>query len=119
MAELLLLLLAVAMDIACREWPAHLPYVFPFVFNAPVFLGCWFTLLWYWRGLRRVAARPSPVRRGFFLAGLAGIYFVLQTHFEYISQHMFFLNRVQAVVLGMAAPFGIAIGWMGEVLAAG
>jgi putative membrane protein len=118
-AEFLLLLLAAAAYAACREWPAHLPYVLPFVFNAPVFLGCWFTLLWYLRGLRRAVARPSRVRQVFFLAGLAAIYFVLQTHFEYLAQHMFFLNRIQAVTLGMAAPFCIAIGWPGEVLALG
>ncbi len=119
MAELFLLLLAVAMDIACRAWPAHLPFLLPFVFNAPVFLGSWLALLWYLRGLRHAAAKPGWVRRAFFFAGLAGIYFVLQTHFEYAAQHMFLLNRIQAVVLGMGAPFCIAIGWPSEVLAAG
>jgi len=121
MGEFLLLLLALAVGGACRVLPAHLPYLFPFVFNPLIFLGCWLTALWYWRGMRRIVPerRPGRVRRAFFLAGLAGIYFVLQTHFEYVSQHMFFLNRVQAVTLGMAAPFCIAIGWMGEVLALG
>ncbi len=121
MAELALLLLALAVGGACRAFPAYLPYLLPFVFNPLIFLGCWLTALWYWRGMRRIAPshRPGWVRQGFFLAGLAGIYFVLQTHFEYAAQHMFFLNRVQAVTLGMAAPFGIAIGWMGEVLALG
>ena len=78
-------------------------------------------MLWYLRGLSRTAPpdRPGPVRRGFFLAGLAGIYFVLQTHFEYMAQHMFFLNRTQAVMLGMVAPFCIAIGWMPDVLRRG
>jgi putative membrane protein len=32
---------------------------------------------------------------------------------------MFFLNRIQAVTLGMIAPFCIAIGWMPEILALG
>lgn len=109
------------MDMLCRFVPAQLPYVFPFVFNPFIFLGCWLTLLWYWRGMRRIAPeqKPGRVRQVFFLAGIGGIYFVLQTHFEYVSQHMFFLNRTQAVVLGMAAPFAIAIGWMGDVLALG
>jgi putative membrane protein len=119
MADLLILIAACFVDLACRFVPAHLPYVFPFIFNAPVFLGCWFVLLWYLRGMARLAAanipaaqRPGRVRQGFFLAGIAAIYFVLQTHFEYVSQHMFFLNRVQAVTIGMIAPFCIAIGWM-------
>ena len=114
MAELLVLIAACGVDLACRLMPAHLPYFFPFVFNAPVFLGCWLTLLWYFRGMSRIdaAQKPGRVRKTFFLTGIAAIYFVLQTHFEYLSQHMFFLNRVQAVTIGMAAPFCIAIGWM-------
>jgi putative membrane protein len=121
MPEFLLLLAALLTGLACRFIPAHLPYLFPFIFNPPEFLGCWLTLVWYLRGLKRIAPdhRPSRTRQTFFLLGLASIYFVLQTHFEYISQHMFFLNRIQAVTLGMAAPFCIAIGNMGEVLALG
>lgn len=121
MAEIIILAAAVLMDLTCRFLPAKLPYIFPFIFNAPVFIGCWLILLWYARGMRLVAPenRPGRVRQGFFLAGIAGIYFVLQTHFEYVSQHMFFLNRVQAVVLGMGAPFCIAIGWMAAPLSLG
>ena len=121
MAELLIILAAIFVDLACRFFPAHLPYVFPFVFNAPVFLGCWLTLLWYLRGMSRIAPekKPGRVRQVFFLLGLSSIYFVLQTHFEYFAQHMFFLNRTQAVTLGMVAPFGIAIGWMAAPLALG
>jgi putative membrane protein len=116
-----IILAAVVVDVLCRLFPAHLPYLFPFIFNAPVFLGCWFVLLWYVRGMRLVPAeaKPGRVRQVFFLIGLGSIYFVLQTRFEYVSQHMFFLNRVQAVTIGMIAPFCIAIGWMSEVLALG
>jgi putative membrane protein len=121
MAECLIIIAAIFVDLACQFFPAHLPYLFPFVFNAPVFLGCWLTLLWYLRGMSRISPekKPGPVRQIFFLLGVASIYFVLQTHFEYLSQHMFFLNRTQAVTLGMVAPFGIAIGWMAEPLALG
>jgi putative membrane protein len=121
MADALILLAAVIVDLMCRLLPAHLPYIFPFIFNAPVFLGCWFVTLWYFRGMARIAPekKPGRVRQTFFLAGIASIYFVLQTHFEYLSQHMFFLNRVQAVTIGMVAPFFVAIGWMSEVLMLG
>jgi len=121
MANVLIFLAAILVDLACRFLPAYLPYVFPFIFNAPIFLGCWFTLLWYLRGMKRIQAgeKPSRLRQTFFLTGLTSIYFVLQTHFEYISQHMFFLNRIQAVTLGMVAPFCIAIGWMAKPLALG
>ncbi len=121
MAEGLILLAALAVDLLCRFAPARLPYIFPFIFNAPVFLGVWLCVLWYIKGMRRlpVAARPHRLRRVLFLLGLAAIYFVLQTHFEYMAQHMFFLNRVQAVALGMFGPFFIAVGWMGGVLRLG
>jgi putative membrane protein len=116
--DFLILVAALLVDLACRFFPAHLPYFFPFIFNAPVFLGFWFLVLWYVRGMRRIAVekKPGRVRQAFFLAGIASVYFVLQTHFEYVSQHMFFLNRVQAVTIGMVAPFFVAIGWMSEVL---
>jgi len=118
---LLILAAGVLVDVLCRVVPAQLPYVFPFVFNAPVFYGVWFTLLWYVRGMRATPAaeRPGRLRQGFFLLGLALIYFVLQTRFEYLAQHMFFLNRIQAVAIGMLAPFCLGIGWMGGVLARG
>lgn len=121
MAEFLILLAAILVDLACRFFPAHLPYLFPFIFNAPVFLGCWFVLLWYFRGMARIepGKKPGRLRQTFFLTGIAGIYFVLQTHFEYFAQHMFFLNRIQAVTIGMVSPFCIAIGWMSEPLARG
>ena len=121
MAEFLLLFSAALVGLLCRFFPAHLPWLFPFVFNPLVFLGCWFVALWYWRGMRLVAAeqRPGRWRQGFFIFGLAGIYFVLQTHFEYVSQHLFTFNRVQAVMLGMVAPFAISLGWMGDVLGLG
>ncbi|OYV40802.1 MAG: hypothetical protein B7Z80_03560 [Rhodospirillales bacterium 20-64-7] len=121
MPELGVFLAAIIVDLLCRFAPAQLPYVFPFIFNAPVFLGCWLTLIWYRRGMARIprAEQPGRVRKAFFLVGLAAIYFVLQTHYEYLSQHMFFLNRIQAVTLGMIAPFCIAIGWMARPLALG
>jgi len=120
-ASLGIIAAAVAVDLICRLFPAHLPYIFPFIFNAPVFLGTWFVLLWYSRGMARMPAaeRPGRVRQAFFLFGLAATYFVLQTRFEYLTQHMFFLNRIQAVTLGMVTPFCIAIGWMPAVLARG
>jgi putative membrane protein len=119
--EVLILLAAVIVGWLCHVAPAQLPYIFPFVFNPLIFIGCWLVFLWCLRGLKRIAPeqKPGRTRQIFFLAGLAGIYFVLQTHFEYVSQHMFCLNRTQAVVLGMASPFAIAIGWMGDVLALG
>jgi putative membrane protein len=121
MASLGILAAAVITDLLCRFYPAHLPYFFPFIFNAPVFLGTWFVILWYFRGLARTPAdqQPSRFRKICFLGGVLSIYFVLQTRFEYLSQHLFSLNRTQAVTISMAAPFFIGIAWMQDVLARG
>jgi putative membrane protein len=112
---------AIIVDLLCRLVPAHLPFFFPFIFNAPVFLGTWFLLLWYFRGLALTPPdqKPNRLRQSFFLIGVFSIYFVLQTHFEYLSQHLFSLNRTQAVTISMAAPFLIGIAWMQDVLTLG
>lgn len=105
------------LDLACRFLPADLPYLAPFIFNAPIFAGTLLFGFWYAQGLRVV--RPALWRRVAYFAGVAAIYFVVQTHFEYDAQHMFFLNRLQQVTLGVFAPFLIAFSWPMEVLAAG
>jgi putative membrane protein len=71
--------------------------------------------------MRRISAanKPSRLRQVFFLVGVLSIYFVLQTKFEYYSQHLFSLNRTQAVTISMAAPFCIGLAWMQDVLALG
>ncbi|MDE2239284.1 MAG: cytochrome c oxidase assembly protein [Rhodospirillales bacterium] len=121
MAEFWLLLITALVGGLCHFVPAQLPFLLPFVFNPIVFAGCLLLPFWYWRGVRRLAAttRPGAVRRSFFYAGVIGVWFVLQTHFEYIAQHMFFLNRTQAVVLCMVTPFFAGISWPGAALAAG
>jgi putative membrane protein len=120
-AVLAIIAAAIVVDVLCRWVPSWLPPFFPFIFNAPIFLGTWFTLLWYWRGLGRMVpeVRPGWLRRGFFLFGVASIYIVLQTRFEYLSQHLFSLNRTQAVTLAMVGPFAIGLGWPQPVLVAG
>ena len=44
---------------------------------------------------------------------------MLQTHFDYLAQHMFFLNRVQHIIMHHLGPFLIALSWPGAVLAEG
>jgi putative membrane protein len=110
MAEFLVLLVAVAAWVLCRVFPAETPFLLPYVFNPVEFAGFWLVLVWYLRGGGRSV---------WFLAGWAVGYFVLQTHFEYLAQHLFCLNRVQAVVLGMVTPFGVALGRPAAALAKG
>ncbi len=44
---------------------------------------------------------------------------MLLTHFEYIAQHMFFLNRVQHLVMHHLGPFLVALAWPGKPLLRG
>ena len=44
---------------------------------------------------------------------------MLQTHFDYMAQHMFFLNRIQHVVMHHIGPFLIALGCAGETIGRG
>ncbi len=47
------------------------------------------------------------------------IYAVLQTRFLYLAEHMFFLHRVQHLVMHHLGPFLIALAWPGETLLRG
>jgi putative membrane protein len=101
--------------------PAMLPDWMPWEFSPPEYLATALTLFWAGRGLMLTPAaeRPSLWRGLAFLAGLALIYAVLQTRFEYWSQHMFFLNRIQHVVMHHIGPFLMALAGFGAVLRRG
>ncbi len=101
--------------------PSSVPAWGPWDFSWPAFLGIGFTLLWFLRGLRRAgrAAAVSVWRCVAFLVGLAGLYAVLLTQFEYLAQHMFFLNRVQHLAMHHLFPFLIALSWPGAIIARG
>jgi putative membrane protein len=120
-AVLTIVAAGILVDLLCRLVPAGLPYIMPFIFNAPVFLGTWLFAFWYARGLIRTetAARPPQWRRYSYFAGLALIYFVLQTHFEYLAQHMFFLDRFQQMSIGVFGPFLLAFSWPQDTLERG
>ena len=57
-------------------------------------------------------------RRIAFFAGLAAIYVVLETRFEYLAEHQFFFNRIQHVTMHHLGPFLLALAWPGETLSA-
>jgi putative membrane protein len=105
----------------CRVHPGLLPVWAPWEFSWPEFLASAFALCWFLRGLAETepVARPPLWRRVAFLIGLAAIYAVLQTRFEYWSQHMFFLNRIQHVVMHHLGPFLVALGAAGPTLRRG
>lgn len=102
-------------------YPSRMPAWAPWDFSPTVYLATALALAWFWRGLAlaSAAARPPVWRRVAFLCGIAVIYAVLQTRFEYWSQHMFFLNRAQHVVMHHIGPFLIALGGAGPAIRRG
>jgi putative membrane protein len=106
---------------ASRYHAAAMPAWAPWEFSWSWFLATTLALWWYFRGILRLpkAERPAGWRTACYVAGVLSIYAVLQTRFEYLAEHMFFLNRVQHVVMHHMGPFMIAIAWPGEVLARG
>jgi putative membrane protein len=103
------------------ERPSLLPFWAPWDFSWPEYLALALALLWYGRGVARAMpeVRPPLWRHVAFLLGVASLYAVLETRFDYMAQHMFFLNRVQHVVMHHLGPFLIALGWPGEALKRG
>jgi putative membrane protein len=112
---------AAGLDYLCSVHPTALPFWAPFEFSWSQFLAAAFAVLWYARGLALTepAARPSPWRQLSFALGLLSIYVVLLTHFEYMAQHMFFLNRFQHMAMHHLGPFLIALAWPAETLLRG
>ncbi|MFG6178188.1 cytochrome c oxidase assembly protein [Halomonas sp. THAF12] len=85
-------------------------------------LACLAASAVYLRGVRRLGRRHPAVgwaRPTAFLAGLALVYLVSQTHYDYLSQYMFFPHRAQHLVLHHTAPFLMVLAFPGPVLAAG
>ena len=101
--------------------PTTLPVWAPWDFAPLQFLCFWLAPWWYARGLRMTPAadRPPIWRTVCFGFGLVLTYAVLMTRFEYLAEHMFFLNRIQHVVMHHLGPLLIALGWPGAALLRG
>ncbi len=93
---------------ALREAAA---FLLPWEFSPLAFLLCVGAAAAYARGLARTPPRerPSPARPIAFFAGCALVYFVMQTRYDYLAQHMFFIHRIQHLVLHHLGPFLVAL----------
>ncbi len=97
-------------------------FLSPWEFSPTVLLLCAGSVLLYVRGLRHAGSEaPSPGfwRIAAFFVGLTSIYAFLQTHLDYLSQHMFWIHRLQHLVLHHAGPFLIALAAPLEIMALG
>jgi len=89
-----------------------LAYLKPWEFSPTVLLACMLPAAAYTRGL--VLMRRARETVGFwrplaFYLGLGLIYAMLQTYVEYLSGHMFWVHRLQHLVLHHLGPFLLAL----------
>jgi putative membrane protein len=96
-----------------------LTFLLPWEFSPWMLVLCAGALVLYTRGLRRMPERVGVARPLVFYIGVVLIYFVTQTHYDYLAQHMFFIHRLQHLVLHHLGPFLVAISWPQAVLARG
>jgi putative membrane protein len=84
-------------------------FLSPWEFSPTVLFVCGGSALLYVRGLCSTGASSGFWRSTAFFIGLAAIYAFLQTHLDYLSQHMFWIHRLQHLVLHHAGPLLIAL----------
>ncbi|MGH7487055.1 MAG: cytochrome c oxidase assembly protein [bacterium] len=97
-------------------------WLMPWEFSPTVFAVCVLACVFYAAGIlaRRRAGLPAGWwRNSAFFGGVILIYAVLQTHFDYLAQHMFWIHRLQHLVLHHLAPLLIMLAVPHAVMASG
>ena len=94
-------------------------FFLPYEFSPAVPVLCLGGLVVYLRGLYLVPVKPGLGRSIAFITGVTLVYVVMQTRFDYWSQHMFFVHRLQHLVLHHLGAFLIALSGPATVLSAG
>jgi putative membrane protein len=93
-------------------------WLLPWEFSPTAFTVCALCLALYLRGARlaQPGDTPGAWRQVAFFIGLALDYAALQTHFDYLSQHMFWVHRLQHLVLHHIAPVLLVLAAPGRAL---
>jgi putative membrane protein len=97
-------------------------FLTPWEFSPTVLSVCVGSAVLYLRGLRRAGGEGASSgfwRSTAFLIGLASMYAFLQTRLDYLSQHMFWVHRLQHLVLHHVGPFLVALSAPLETLGRG
>jgi putative membrane protein len=101
---------------------ALINYLKPWEFSPTVLVSCALPAALYARGLMLTRHADETVgywRPLAFFLGLGLIYVVLQTRMDYLSQHMFWIHRVQHLVLHHVGPVLIVLAAPLTVMARG
>ena len=94
----------------------------PWEFSPTVLALCTLSAVGYWRGVRRLrhsGGHVSSWKSVAFVLGLLSSYAVLQTRVDYLAQHMFWVHRLQHLVLHHVAPLLLIAGTQGGILTLG
>ena len=114
--------LAVASTAAVWWLPPGAGFLAPWEPSAVVLLAWGAVLLWYvigwWRSLQ-AGCPPAIGAVTAFLIGMALTYLSLQSRLDYYAQHMFWIHRLQHLVLHHLAPFLLVLSAPGATLARG
>jgi putative membrane protein len=97
-------------------------YLKPWEFSPAVLVSCAFPAAVYARGLmltRRVGETAGYWRPVAFFFGVGLIYAALQTRVDYLSQHMFWIHRLQHLILHHVGPILIVLATPLAVMARG
>ncbi|MDY6827932.1 MAG: cytochrome c oxidase assembly protein [Pseudomonadota bacterium] len=97
-------------------------FLTPYEFSPTIAGGALLSLVLFGRGAARLREQGRSVgfwRSLAFVVGVLSMYVVMQTQYDYWSQHMFFIHRVQHLVLHHLGPFLVALAVPIEVLGAG
>ncbi len=87
-------------------------WLLPWEFSPTISVCCWLAVVLYARGRRGERASGSCIsawRPFAFYLGIALVYAVMQTHLDYLAQHMFWIHRLQHLILHHIAPVLIAL----------
>ncbi len=99
--------------------PSGLALILPWEFSPTVLVTVALAVALYSRGAARMSAPVSRSRAAAFYLGLFLIYCALQTSWDYYASHMFFVHRLQHLVLHDIGPALLAGSAPGAALAKG
>ena len=85
---------------------------------SPVLIAAFVVAGWlFYRGQR--VHRVNTLRQSFFWVGMVLLYLSLHTHVDYYAERMFFVHRVQHLVLHHLGPLVLMAAYPGSVMRAG
>ncbi len=85
---------------------------------SPLFIAAFLaSAILFWRGERRIPV--NPVRRALFWSGMIILYLTMHTRLDYYAERMFFIHRLQHLVLHHVGPLLVMAAYPGSVMRAG